>query len=108
MFSRTLSVELRCNIDGRNGKSFRAFLEPRWDYLRGGEGVGRASSRGRPKLWVSMGLCYSENTQLFGKSKYPYAEITPLAVLLWRHFAPDAGVLVRIVHMGEVGLDLKS
>ena len=52
------------------------------------------------KLWISMGLCYSENTRLFAKSRYPYAEVTPLAVLLWRHFAPDAGVLVRIVYTG--------
>ena len=48
-----------------------------------------------------MGLCYSENTRYFAKSKYPYAEVTPLAVILWRYFAPDAGVLVRIIYTGE-------
>ena len=49
-----------------------------------------------------MGLCYSENTRLFMKSSYPYAEVTPLAVILWRHFAPGAGVLVRIIYTGKV------
>ena len=48
-----------------------------------------------------MGLCYSENTRLFMKSSYPYAEVTPLAVILWRHFSPDAGVLVRIIYTGR-------
>ena len=118
IFHLILLVELRYNDD--DGEFFKSFLEPRWDYLtgddddgEGGQSPGRhpkiplpnveQQSRGpRPaKLWISMGLCYSENTRLFSKSKYPYAEVTPLAVLLWRHFAPDAGVLVRIVYTGE-------
>ena len=96
-------------------------MEPRWDYLSGGDEEGQSPRRRRPKihpeveqesrvprpppakkkLWISMGLCYSEKTRLFMKSKYPYAEVTPLAVILWRHFAPDAGVLVRIVYTGK-------
>jgi hypothetical protein len=35
-------------------------------------------------MWVSMGVCYSETTHLYKKSRYPYAEVTPLAVMLWK------------------------
>ena len=118
-----LLVEIRYNDDdGGGGGGFRSFLEPRWDYLSGdeeGQSPGRRpkvhpeversiASPTRPppaakKLWISMSLCYSENTRLFMKSKYPYAEVTPLAVILWRRFAPDAGVLVRIVYTGKEG-----
>ena len=102
------------NVD--NSERFKSFLEPRWDYLSS-NGDGDQSPRQRHphpkipperehgtrsrKLWISMGLCYSENTRLFMKSSYPYAEVTPLAVILWRHFSPDAGVLVRIIYTGR-------
>ena len=36
------------------------------------------------KVWASMGLCYSHNTDLHGKSRYPYKNVAPLALLLWR------------------------
>ena len=26
----------------------------------------------RPQVWASMGLCYSHNTQMHGKGRYPY------------------------------------
>ena len=45
-----------------------------------------SSSQKEPKIWVSMGLCFSKNTQLYNKRKYPYAQVTPLAILLWKHF----------------------
>ena len=50
------------------------------------------------KTWVSMGLCFSRNTRLHGKSKYPYAQVTPLSILLWKYFLPEVGVLVRLIY----------
>ena len=38
------------------------------------------------RVWVSMGLCFGENAKVHGKKDYPYAAVTPLAILLWRHF----------------------
>ena len=38
------------------------------------------------KIWASMGLCYSHNTDKHGKSKYPYKDVAPLALLLWKSF----------------------
>ena len=110
-----LLVELQYNVN--EGEGFKSFLAPRWDCLSGDEDEDQSPGRRHPhpmipperehgksprKLWISMGLCYSENTRLFMKSSYPYAEVTPLAVILWGHFAPDAGVLVRIIYTGKV------
>ncbi len=56
------------------------------------------------KIWVSMSVCFSENTQLYEKKNYPYAAVTPLAVLLWKHFSPEnfpLGLLVQVVYVKE-------
>ena len=48
-----------------------------------------------------MGLCFSHNTEKHGKKHYPYAEITPLAILLWTYFFPDpekVGVILYLIH----------
>ena len=45
-----------------------------------------------------MGLCYSHNTALHGKANYPYKEIIPLAVLLWRYHLPQVNTIVRLVY----------
>jgi len=50
------------------------------------------------KVWASMGLCYSHNTELHGKSRYPYKNVAPLALLLWRYHLPSVHTIVRIVY----------
>ena len=50
------------------------------------------------KVWVSMGLCYSHNTNLYGKSRYPYKDVAPLALLLWKYHLPTVNTIVRIVY----------
>ena len=53
----------------------------------------------KTKIWVSMGLCYSGNIRNFyGKDNYPYKEIIPLTLLLWRYHLPQVNTIVRIVH----------
>ena len=51
-----------------------------------------------PKIWASMGLCYSHNTDNYGKKNYPYKEIIPLSLLLWRYHLPQVNTIVRIVY----------
>ena len=48
-----------------------------------------------------MGLCYSKTEKGFGKSHYPYKDVTPLALLLWRYYLPWVRTLVRIVYEKE-------
>ena len=45
-----------------------------------------------------MGLCYSHNTNMHGKKNYPYKQIIPLALLLWRHHLPQVNTIVRLVY----------
>eukprot|EP00090_Calanus_glacialis_P028353 TRINITY_DN4555_c0_g1_i6.p1 TRINITY_DN4555_c0_g1~~TRINITY_DN4555_c0_g1_i6.p1 ORF type:complete len:346 (-),score=89.34 TRINITY_DN4555_c0_g1_i6:59-1096(-) len=55
-------------------------------------------SSGKPRIWASMGLCYSENARHNGKSNYPYKDVTPLSLLLWRYHLPEVSTIVRIVY----------
>ena len=50
------------------------------------------------KIWASMGLCYNHNTHRNGRKNYPYKEIIPLSLLLWRYHLPQVNTIVRIVH----------
>ena len=52
----------------------------------------------KPKVWASMGLCYSETAKHNGKSSYPYKEVTYLSLLLWKHHLPEVSTMVRIVY----------
>ena len=50
------------------------------------------------KIWASMGLCYSHNTNLHGKQRYPYKDVAPLSLLLWKYHLPEVSTIVRIVY----------
>ena len=50
------------------------------------------------KIWISMGLCFSKNTEMYGKRDYPYAQVTPLAIILWYHFFPDINIILYLVY----------
>ena len=72
-------------------------------YYQPGESYGAplplpASHYQTQKIWASMGLCYSHNTEKHGKGKYPYKDVAPLALLLWRYHLPQVQTLVRIVY----------
>jgi len=49
-------------------------------------------------IWISMGLCYDQKAKILGKEKYPYAEVTPLAIKLWKHFRPDVKIYIKIIY----------
>ena len=56
------------------------------------------ATRHKRKLWISMGLCFSKNTEMYGKRYYPYDLVTPLAILLWYHFFPDINVILYLIY----------
>ena len=53
----------------------------------------------KPKIWVSIGLCFSETTTKHGKGKYPYLKTTLLSSMLWNFFFPDPNVTEIIIHL---------
>ena len=50
------------------------------------------------KIWISMALCFSKNTHMYNKKDYPYAQVTPLAIILWNHFFPEIPVLLYLIY----------
>ena len=62
------------------------FLARFWNYNRA------------PRVWASMGLCYSETAKHKDKSSYPYKEVTYLSLLLWQYHLPEVSTMVRIVY----------
>ena len=40
----------------------------------------------------------SHNTKYHGKKNYPYKQVLPLALLLWRHHLPQVNTIVRLVY----------
>jgi hypothetical protein len=57
--------------------------------------------RSNHTVWVSMGLCYDQHTQILGKRTYPYAEVTPMAIKLWKHFRPNVNIYLKIIYFKE-------
>ena len=45
-----------------------------------------------------MGLCYDQNAKILGKNEYPYAEVTPMAIRLWKHFRPDVKIYIKLIY----------
>ena len=39
-----------------------------------------------------------KKAKILGKEKYPYAEVTPLAIKLWKHFRPDVKIYIKIIY----------
>ena len=54
--------------------------------------------KGRENIWISMGLCFGKNTHKYGKKKYPYTKVAPLAILLWNYFVPSANIIIYIIY----------
>ena len=80
--------------------SLYALIDSRESQVPDGGGGGGWTSREESgdTIWASMGLCYSYNTRVKGKEKYPYKEVAPLALLLWRYHLPQVRTIVRIVY----------
>ena len=49
-------------------------------------------------IWISMGLCFDETAKILGKQHYPYTEVTPLAIKLWKHFRPDVKIYIKVIY----------
>ena len=50
-----------------------------------------------PQIWITMGLCWSSNTQYWGKEHFPYKESAPLSSQLWMRLTP-AKVILQVVY----------
>ena len=50
------------------------------------------------QIWISMGLCYDKTTHLYHKKNYPYAEVTPMAIKLWKYWRPDVKIYIKLIH----------
>ena len=75
-----------------------------------GQGEGLSPARqNKTNIWASMGLCYSHNTGSYGKKNYPYKQVLPLALLLWRYHLPQVKTIVRLVHTeAQLGAEMRS
>ena len=49
-------------------------------------------------IWISMGLCFDEHANVYGKNSYPYAEVTPLAIKLWKYFRPNENIYIKVTY----------
>ena len=67
-------------------------------YNRANEAKSSDIVKRKRQIWISMGLCFSKNTELYGKSKYPYQLVTPLAIILWYYFFPDIRIILYLVY----------
>ena len=62
------------------------------------EGFSGRNSSVQPNIYISIGLCYGHNPDVYNKQNYPYKEATIRAAKLWKHFLPQTKVLVTIVY----------
>ena len=51
-----------------------------------------------PKIWITMGLCWSSNAQVYGKQNFPYKGAAPLSSQLWMKISPAIQVLLHVVY----------
>ena len=107
------NVERRKNIEEQNRKDFDVYAFQDIDgtakqskhYLVNSSRIDmprnkQNSSKNlrKRRIWISMALCFSKNSEMYRKKNYPYAQVTPLAILLWYHFFPDIRILLYLVY----------
>jgi hypothetical protein len=51
-----------------------------------------------PKLWITMGLCFSEGNSMKLKNEVFYSALAPLAITLWEHFT-QAQVILSVIYI---------
>ena len=51
-----------------------------------------------PKIWITMGLCWSSNTKYWGKENFPYKEAAPLSAQLWMRLSKSITVILHVVY----------
>ena len=51
-----------------------------------------------PRIWITMGLCWSGNAQVYGKQNFPYRGAAPLSAQLWMKISPAVKVVLHIVY----------
>ena len=51
-----------------------------------------------PQIWITMGLCWSTNAQVWGKENFPYKESAPLSAQLWMRLSSSIKVILQVVY----------
>lgn len=51
-----------------------------------------------PRIWITMGLCWSGNAQVYGKENFPYKGAAPLSAQLWMKISPSIKVILHVVY----------
>ena len=51
-----------------------------------------------PKIWITMGLCWSGNAQVYGKQNFPYRGAAPLSSQLWMKISPAIQVVLHVIY----------
>ena len=51
-----------------------------------------------PRIWVTMGLCWSSNAKVWGKENFPYKESAPLSAQLWMRLSSSIKVILHVVY----------
>lgn len=66
------------------------------------------STKKKSKIWITMALCWSNNTHYHGKNNFPYKAAAPLSSRLWMRLTP-AKVILQIVYAeDEISDELKE
>ena len=60
------------------------------------------------QTYITMGLCWSENAQIYKKENFPYRKAALLSVQLWRKFTPTKVILQIIYSEPEISEELKA
>ena len=51
-----------------------------------------------PRIWITMGLCWSSNAKVWGKENFPYKESAPLSAQLWMRLSSSIKVILHVVY----------
>ena len=70
--------------------------EPEHEFTNNKQNISNISPK--RQIWISMALCFSKNTHMYRKKKYPYAQVTPLAILLWNYFFQDIRIILYLIY----------
>ncbi|XP_023341269.1 uncharacterized protein LOC111711213 isoform X2 [Eurytemora carolleeae] len=66
---------------------------------------GARSLPAKPRVWVSMGICWGQNAQVHGKKEFPYKEAALRSVSLWSKLT-EAQPILQISYTESISSEL--
>ena len=83
------------SVDGKLCENC-VYNEPEHKFENNKQNISSITSK--RQIWISMALCFSKNTHMYRKTNYPYAQVTPLAILLWNYFFPEIRIILYLIY----------